>query len=47
MLPILTVISVIFYLLTAYTNPGFVIGNEEIQLKKAVDYDLKYNHSRK
>jgi len=46
-LPILTFGTIVFYLLVSFTNPGFIIGNEEIQLKKAVDYDIKHNHQKK
>lgn len=40
----MTVVTTLFYLLAAYTNPGYIIGNEEIQLAKAQDFDLKHNH---
>ena len=32
--------------MAACTNPGFIIGNEQIQLAKAQDYDLKHHPSR-
>ena len=33
--PLFLGITLIFYCLAAYTNPGFVQGNEEVQLAKA------------
>lgn len=34
----LSICVMIFYYLAAYTNPGFIIGNEQIQLAKAYDF---------
>ena len=41
----LTVLTIAFYLLSAYTNPGYIIGNEAVQLAKAQDYNMKHNPS--
>lgn len=44
--PIFTIITILLFLLSAYTNPGFIIGNELLQLQKAQDSDLKHNRNR-
>ena len=41
----LTIFTLAFYLLSAYTNPGYIIGNEAVQLAKAQDYNMKHNPS--
>lgn len=41
----LTIFTIAFYLLSAYTNPGYIIGNEAVQLAKAQDYNMKHNPS--
>ena len=42
LLPISAVVTIAFYLAASYINPGFIIGNEEVQLAKAQDYDLRH-----
>lgn len=37
-----SILSVTFYLLSAYTNPGLLIGNEQVQLQKAQDWNYKH-----
>lgn len=41
----LTLLSIVFYLLSACTNPGLLLGNEEVQLQKAKEWDLKHQTS--
>jgi len=43
---IFSAITLMCYLFAAFTNPGYVIGNEQVQLAKAQDYDMKHNPSR-
>lgn len=38
----LCLLTVVFYLLSAFTNPGLLIGDEEAQLKKAQDWNFKH-----
>ena len=38
----LTLLSIVFYMLAAYTNPGLLIGDETVQLKKAQDWNYKH-----
>ena len=45
-LPSLAVVTILFYLLASYLNPGYIIGNEEVQLAKAQDYDLRHKRSK-
>lgn len=33
--PMFLVFTLIFFCLASYTNPGFIIGNEQVQLAKA------------
>lgn len=35
LLPITSIFTIAFYLMASYINPGFIIGNEEVQLAKA------------
>ena len=39
--PVFSIITVMFYLISACTNPGYIIGNEQIQLAKAYAFDVK------
>ena len=32
--------------MASYINPGYIIGNEELQLAKAQDYDLRHKRSK-
>lgn len=45
-LPILAIFTIVFYLFASYLNPGYIIGNEEVQLAKAQDYDLRHKRSK-
>ena len=36
-LPLTAILTIGFYLSASYINPGFIIGNEEVQLAKAQD----------
>ena len=45
-LPALAAVTILFYLLASYLNPGYIIGNEEVQLAKAQDYDLRHKRSK-
>ena len=38
----LSIFAITFYLLSAFTNPGLLIGNEEVQLQKAQDWNNKH-----
>lgn len=44
--PVTLIFALIFFLLSAYTNPGIIIGNEAVQLKKAQDYELRHNREK-
>lgn len=41
-LVLLCIVTIVFYMLSAYTNPGLLIGDEEAQLKKAQDWNFRY-----
>ena len=45
-LPALGILTIICYLFASYLNPGYIIGNEELQLAKAQDYDLRHQRSK-
>jgi hypothetical protein len=45
-LPIFTVFTLYFYLNASYMNPGYIVGDEEVQLAKAQDYDLRHKRSK-
>ena len=39
----LTFLALLFYLLAAWTNPGYLNGDERRQLKKATAWDIEQN----
>jgi hypothetical protein len=44
--PAFLTLTLIFYLLAAYTNPGYIIGDEKKQLAKAQEHELKHNRAK-